>query len=118
MTSAFCGAASQGYGLESIDGLEDPDGSGNFLKTAELSEGFETLGSSSSFAAGFVAGEEDELLSDGVGITNQEYGKARRQERISQEHGVSQPQFMYDGAQLTWHSYYCTAHRLCCQTML
>ena len=94
-TCAFCGAASQGYGLESVDGLEDPDGSGNFLKAAELSEGFETLGSSS--AAGFAAGEEEELLSDGVGMTNQEYGKARQQERMSQQYQVSQPQSVYSG---------------------
>ena len=82
-------AASRGYGLESIDGLEDPDGSGNYLKTTELSEGFETLGSS---AAGSAVGEEDEeFLRDGVGMTNQEYGKARQQERMSQQYQVSKP---------------------------
>ena len=86
-------AASQGYGLESIDGLEDPDGSGNYLKTAELSEGFETLESS---APGLTVGEQDEFLQDGVGLTNQEYGKARQQERMKQQHQVSKPQFVYD----------------------
>lgn len=82
-------AASRGYGLESIDGLEDPDGSGNYLKTTELSEGFETLGLS---AAGLAVGEEDEeFLRDGVGMTNQEYGKARQLERMSQHYQVSKP---------------------------
>ena len=84
-------AASQGYGLESIDGLEDPDGSGDYLKTSELSEGFETLGSS---AAGLAVGKEDDPLQDGVGMTNQQYGKARQQERVKQQHQVSKPQYV------------------------
>lgn len=86
-------AASQGYGLESIDGLEDPDGSGNYLKTAELSEGFETLEST---APGLAVGEQDGFLQDGVGLTNQEYGKARQQERMRQQHQVSEPPSVYD----------------------
>ena len=91
-------AASRGYGLESIDGLEDVDGSGNYLKTAELAEGFETLDSS---AAGLAVGEEDEeILGDGMGMTNQEYGKMSKQARkqgVKQQHQVSKLESLHHG---------------------
>lgn len=107
-------AASRGYGLESIDGLEDPDGSGNYLKTAELAEGFETLDSS---AAGLAVGEEDEeTLSDGAGMTNQEYGKMSKQAQkqgVKQQHQVSKLESLHHGL---YHRLPCSYIAMLCHT--
>lgn len=70
-------AAARGYGAEPFDGLQQPDGSESFLNTAELADGFQTSASS---ADGAALDEEDvESMRDGAGMTNEQYGKARRQ---------------------------------------
>ncbi len=70
-------AAARGYGAELFDGPQDPDGSEAFLNNADLADGFQTSASS---ADGAALNEEDvELMSDGAGMTNEEYGKARQQ---------------------------------------
>ncbi|KAL0025381.1 hypothetical protein WJX79_002338 [Trebouxia sp. C0005] len=69
--------AAQGYGAEPFDGLQEPDGSEAFLNNAELADGFQTSASS---ADGAALDEEDvESMSDGAGMTNEQYGKARQQ---------------------------------------
>lgn len=73
-------AATQGYGLESYDGLEDPAGSGDYLNTAELADGFQTSDSS---AAGMPLDDEEAEFGDGM--TNEQYGKARQLEKMSQQ---------------------------------
>lgn len=70
-------AAARGYGAETFDGLQEPDGSEAFLNNAELADGFQTSASS---ADGAALDEEDvESMSDGAGVTNEQYGKARQQ---------------------------------------
>ena len=57
--------------------MEEPDGSEAYLNNAELADGFQTSGSSADGVA--LLGEEDvELLNDGAGLTNEQFGKARR----------------------------------------
>ncbi len=76
-------AAARGYGAEPFDGLQEPDGSEAFLNNAELADGFQTSASS---ADGAALDEEDvELMSDGAGVTNEQYGKARQQAKEASE---------------------------------
>lgn len=57
--------------------MEEPDGSEAYLNNAELADGFQTSGSSADGVA--LLGEEDvELLNDGAGMTNEQFGKAQR----------------------------------------
>ena len=84
-------AAAQGYGAEPFDGLQEPDGSEAFLNNAELADGFQTSASS---ADGAALDEEDlESMSDGAGMSNEQYGKARQQaKKVS---GVSNTKFCH-----------------------
>ncbi|DBA77152.1 TPA: hypothetical protein ACH3X1_009725 [Trebouxia sp. C0004] len=69
--------AARGYGAEPFEGLQEPDGSEAFLSNAELADGFQISASS---ADGAALDEEDvESMSDGAGVTNEQYGKARKQ---------------------------------------
>ncbi|KAL0050825.1 hypothetical protein WJX82_007862 [Trebouxia sp. C0006] len=87
--------AARGYGAEPFDGLQEPDGSEAFLNNAELADGFQTSASS---ADGAALDEEDvESMSDGAGMTNEQYGKARQQAKkasgdIKTDPGDSAPQ--------------------------
>ena len=78
-----CVAAARGYGAESFDGFEEPDGSEAYLNNADLADGFQTSGSS---ADGSALDEEDaEVASDGEGMTNEQYGKVRKNTRLAQQ---------------------------------
>ena len=81
----FCVAASQGYGLESYDGLEDPGGSGDYLNTADLADGFQTSDAS---AAGLPLDDDESEFGDGM--TNEQYGKAQQLKKMSQQKQVQQ----------------------------